>query len=237
MPWQAGGIGRGAAGQIASLDGRPVYGGTPTDQSVIEAIRALRAEGQQVMFYPFLLMEQMAGAALPNPWTGAVGQPVLPWRGRITLSVAPGRPGSPDRTAAAAAEVATFFGAAQPGHFARSGESVTYLGLQSWGYRRFVLHYAHLCAAAGGVEAFCVGSELRALTQIRGAGDSFPAVVALRQLAADVRSILGPGVKLSYAADWSEYFGYHDASGNVQFHLDPLWADPKERLKNLSFSA
>ena len=226
MPWQAGGIDRGAAGQIARLDGRPVYGGTPTDQSVIEAIRALRAEGQQVMFYPFVLMEQMAGNALPNPWTGAVGQPVLPWRGRITLSVAPGRPGSPDRTTAASAEVATFFGAAQPGHFSRSGESVTYLGPQSWGYRRFVLHYAHLCAAAGGVEAFCIGSELRALTQIRGAGDSFPAVVALRQLAADVRSILGPSVKLSYAADWSEYFGYHDASGNVQFHLDPLWADP-----------
>jgi hypothetical protein len=122
MPWQAGGIGRGAAGQIASLDGRPVYGGTPTDQSVIEAIRALRAEGQQVMFYPFLLMEQMAGNALPDPWSGAVGQPVLPWRGRITLSVAPGRPGSPDRTAAASAEVATFFGAAQPGH-ERQGES------------------------------------------------------------------------------------------------------------------
>ncbi|MFN7598751.1 MAG: glycoside hydrolase/phage tail family protein, partial [Cereibacter sp.] len=89
----------------------------------------------------------------------------------------------------------------------------------------FVLHYAHLCAAAGGVEAFCIGSELRSVTQIRGAGDSFPAVAALRQLAADVRGILGPGVKLSYAADWSEYFGYHDASGNVQFHLDPLWAD------------
>jgi hypothetical protein len=226
MPWRAGGIGRGAAGQIATLNGRPVYGGTPTDQSVIEAIRALRAEGQEVMFYPFVLMEQMAGNALPDPWTGAAGQPVLPWRGRITLSVAPGRPGSPDRTAAASAEVAAFFGTAQPGHFARNGETVTYSGPPSWGYRRFVLHYAHLCAAAGGVEAFCIGSELRSLTQIRGAGDSFPAVAALRQLAADVRGILGPAVKLSYAADWSEYFGYHDASGNVQFHLDPLWADP-----------
>ncbi len=225
MPWRAGGIGRGEAGQIATLDGRPVYGGTPADQSVIEAIRALQAAGQEVMFYPFVLMEQMAGNALPDPWTGATGQPVLPWRGRITLSVAPGRPGSPDRTAAASAEVAAFFGTAQPGHFARNGDRITYSGPDSWGYRRFVLHYAHLCAAAGGVEAFCIGSELRSVTQIRGPGDSFPAVAALRQLAADVRGILGPGVKLSYAADWSEYFGYHDASGNVQFHLDPLWAD------------
>ena len=42
MPWRAGGIGRGEAGQIATLEGRPVYGGTPTDHSVIEAIRALQ---------------------------------------------------------------------------------------------------------------------------------------------------------------------------------------------------
>jgi hypothetical protein len=226
MPWRAGGITRADAQVIAQIDGRPVYGGTPTDQSVIEAIRAIRAGGQDVMFYPFVLMEQLAGNGLPDPWSGAVGQPVLPWRGRITLSAAPGRAGTPDRTAAAATEVTAFFGAAQPGHFTRSGDTVSYSGPNDWGYRRFVLHYAHLCAAAGGVESFCIGSELRSLTQIRGAGDSFPAVLALRQLAADVRGILGPGVKLSYAADWSEYFGYQDGTGNLYFHLDPLWADP-----------
>ena len=80
---------------------------------------------------------------------------------------------------------------------------VTYTGPAEWGYRRFILHYAHLCAAAGGVAAFCIGSELRALTQIRGAGDSFPSVAALQQLAAEVRAIL-PAAKLTYAADWSE---------------------------------
>jgi hypothetical protein len=74
------------------------------------------------------------------------------------------------------------------------------------------------------VDAFCIGSEMRALTQIRGADDSFPAVEALKALAADVRSILGPNTKISYAADWSEYFGYQ-ANGNLYFHLDPLWAD------------
>lgn len=67
---------------------------------------------------------------------------------------------------------------------------------------------------------------MRGLTQIRSA-TRFPAVAALRNLAADVREILGENTKIGYAADWSEYFGYHpqDGSGDVYFHLDPLWAD------------
>ena len=90
-----------------------------------------------------------------------------------------------------------------------------------------ILHYAHLCAAAGGVDAFLIGSELRGITQVRSGASSYPAVAELVDLAADVRSILGSGTKLSYAADWSEYFGHHpqDGSGDVFFHLDPLWAD------------
>lgn len=225
MPWRAGGISRAAALEVPRVDGASIYGGTPSDASVIEAIRAIRAAGKEVMFYPFILMDQVEGNSLPDPWTGAASQPVLPWRGRITLSEAPGRSGTADRTAAAVAEVASFFGAAQPGDFTVSGQTISYTGPADWGFRRFILHYALLCAVAGGVDAFCIGSEMRGLTQIRGAADSFPAVAALRQLAADVRSILGPEVKISYAADWSEYFGYH-ADGNVYFHLDPLWADP-----------
>ncbi len=225
MAWRAGGIDRAAAGLVPFQAGQPVYGGTPADASVVEAIRAIRAGGQEVMFYPFILMEQMAGNGLPDPWGGAE-QAVLPWRGRITCSVAPGLAGSPDRTAAAAAEVAAFFGAAQVGDFSLAGGQVGYSGTAGdWGYRRFVLHYAHLCKLAGGVDAFCIGSEMRGLTQVRGAGDAFPAVAALRELAADVRAVLGPGCRISYAADWSEYFGYH-TGGNVYFHLDPLWADP-----------
>jgi hypothetical protein len=225
MPWRAGGIGRSAAQEVPRRqDGQSVYGGTPADAAVIEAIRAIRGAGKEAMFYPFILMDQLEGNSLADPWTGAVSQPKLPWRGRITLSVAPGREGTPDRTAAAAAEVAAFFGSVQPGHFQRNGDRVQYSGPEDWGYRRFILHYAHLCAAAGGVDAFCIGSEMRSLTQIRGPGDSFPAVAALRALAADVRSILGEDTKISYAADWSEYFG-HSADGNRYFHLDPLWAD------------
>ncbi len=225
MAWQSGGIARGAAMEIAKIAGRSVYGGTPSDASVIEAIQAVRAGGQEVMFYPFILMDQLDGNTLPDPYSDAIGQPKLPWRGRITSAKAPGQPASPDRSAAAAAEVAAFFGTAGAQHFATAGGQVAYNGPSDWRYRRFVLHYAHLCKLAGGVDAFCIGSEMRGLTQIRGAGDSFPAVAALRQLAADVRSILGPQTKITYAADWTEYFGYQ-ADGNLYFHLDPLWADP-----------
>lgn len=225
MPWRAGGIGRGEAQEVPRVEGASIYGGTPADASVVEAIRAIRAGGQAVMFYPFVLMEQLAGNGLPDPWSDAEDQPVMPWRGRITLSVAPGRAGSPDRTAAAEAEVAAFFGAVTAGDFQIVGEEVRYTGpAGDWGFRRFILHYAHLCALAGGVEAFCIGSELRELTFIRGAGDTFPAVAALRALAAEVRGILGPDVKIGYAADWSEYAGLA-RGGNRYFHLDPLWAD------------
>ncbi|OYX44348.1 MAG: host specificity protein [Rhodobacterales bacterium 32-67-9] len=225
MPWRSGGITRAQSEEVITDAGRPVYGGTPADGSVAEAIAALRAEGKNVVFYPFILMEQMAGNGLTDPWSGAADQPVLPWRGRITLSVAPGKAGTPDRTAAAAVEVAAFFGAAQVSDFSVNGTLVSYSGPAEWSYRRFILHYAHLCAAAGGVDAFCIGSEMRGLTQIREAGDAFPAVAALRALAADVRAILGPGVKIGYAADWSEYFGYQTPEGDLCYHLDPLWAD------------
>lgn len=225
MAWRSGGIARGGAAEVAKLDGRPVYGGTPADGSVIEAITALRAGGQSVMFYPFLLMDQLAQNGRPDPWTGADDQPALPWRGRITLSQAPGRAGSPYGTAAADAEVAAFFGTAQVSDFSLSGGTVSYSGPAEWSYRRFILHYAHLCAAAGGVDAFCVGSELRGLTQAEGAGGAFPAVAALRQLAADVKAIL-PAARVGYAADWSEYAGYQTPGGDLRFPLDPLWADP-----------
>ncbi|KGJ23133.1 baseplate multidomain protein megatron [Paracoccus sanguinis] len=225
MAWRAGGIGRAAAGVIARRDGRSIYGGTPADESVVQAIRAVRAAGKAAMFYPFILMEQLAGNGRPDPWSGAADQPVMPWRGRITSSVAAGRDGSPDGTAAADAEVAAFFGTAAPGDFRVEGGRVVYGGPDEWSYRRFILHYAHLCALAGGIDAFLIGSEMIGLTQIRGAGHRYLAVAALRQLAADVRGILGPGVKLGYAADWSEYFGHHPGGDEAVFHLDPLWGD------------
>ena len=224
--WRVSGLSRAAARAVPRLEGRPVYGGTPSDASVIEAIRDLNARGLDVTFYPFILMEQLTGNGLPDPW-GADEQAPLPWRGRITTERAPGRPDTTDRTAAAAAEVAAFFGAAQPGAFVAEAGGLGVSGpAGDWSYRRFILHCARLCALAGGVEAFCIGTEMRGLTSIRGAGDTFPAVAAMRALARDVRAIL-PGAKIGYAADWSEYFGYRpEDSGDVHFHLDPLWGDP-----------
>lgn len=230
MPWQVTGLDRSAAQVIArGADDRPIYGGTPADASVIEAIHAMNAAGKAVMFYPFILMDQLEGNSLPNPYTGEQGQPALPWRGRITLAAAPGQAGSSDTTPAAADEVAAFFGTAQASDFTVQDGTVTYSGPQEWTLSRFILHYAALCAAAGGVEAFCISSEMRGLTQIRTGRNSFPAVQALRALAGEVRALVGPDTKLSYAADWSEYFGYQpqDGSGDRLFHLDPLWADPQ----------
>jgi len=216
---------------VSQIDGRPVYGGTPSDASIVQAIQELRARGKRVTFYPFVMMDIPPGNTKPNPYStnaAGVGQSVFPWRGRITCSPAAGYAGSPDKTAGAATQVAAFFGSALRTQYSISETTVTFTGSPSdWGLRRMILHYAHLCAAAGGVDAFLIGTEMRGLTQIRSAVGTYPAVTAFQTLAADVRAILGAGTKISYAADWSEYFGHQpqDGTGDVYFHLDPLWAD------------
>ncbi|QHQ34562.1 baseplate multidomain protein megatron [Algicella marina] len=226
MPWRVAGVTRSSAEQVSYVDGRPGFGGTPADASVVQSIDLLRSSGKSVMFYPFILMDIRAGNGLPDPWSDGE-QAQVPWRGRITTAKAPGRSGTTDQTAAATDEVAAFFGAASVTDFSVVDGEVIYSGPAEWSYRRFILHYAHLCLAAGGVDAFCIGSEMRALTAIRSARTDFPAVEALRVLAADVRAVLGSECRIGYAADWSEYFGYHPADGSedVLYHLDPLWAD------------
>ncbi len=79
----------------------------------------------------------------------------------------------------------------------------------------------------GGVDGFLIGTEMRGLTQLRDGPASYPAVAQLVSLATEARTLLGAATKISYAADWSEYFGHHpqDGSGDVFFHLDPLWSD------------
>jgi hypothetical protein len=227
-PWVVSGTTRSQARVVSRIDGRPLFGGTPADRSVVEAVRAMKARGLSVMFYPFILMDILEGNGLQNPWAGAGEQPPVPWRGRMTLSRAPGVPGSPDKTSSAEAEVTAFFGRARVQDFSPRDGRVIYSGPGEWSYRRFILHYAHLCVLAGGVDAFCIGSEMRGLTQIRSGPAAFPAVDELCRLAEDVRAVIGPSTKISYAADWSEYFGYQpgDGSGDVLFHLDPLWAHP-----------
>ncbi|WP_324752582.1 baseplate multidomain protein megatron [Roseovarius sp. Pro17] len=232
--WSVNGVIRSAAHLVSRDDqNRANFGGTPADFTVVQAIREMKDRSLRVTFYPFLMMDVPHGNTLPNPYSdyaAGTGQPAFPWRGRITCSPAAGYAGTADKTATAATQVAALFGSASPSDFAVSGETVRWTGPPSdWGLRRMVLHYAHLCAVAGGVDAFLIGSEMRGLTTIRSGAATYPAVQALRALAVDVRAILGTSTKIGYAADWSEYFGHQpgDGSGDVYFHLDPLWADPE----------
>lgn len=222
--WSVSGIERSMARLVSTNNGGPAYGGTPDDASVVEALQDLKKRGIKTYFYPFVMMDIAADNGLPDPYGGAQ-QAAYPWRGRMTCFPAPNRAGTPDKTAQMSAIAAAFMGGAQASDFTVSDTSVTYYGNDT-GYRRLVLHYALLAKAAGGVDGFIIGSELVGLTTLRGANNSFPFVEALVQLAKDVRAILGNATKITYGADWSEYFGHHprDGSGDVFFHLDPLWA-------------
>ncbi|KQS76763.1 hypothetical protein ASG32_26780 [Methylobacterium sp. Leaf361] len=208
--WRVAGITRDRAETVSTLpDGSPAYGGTPADAGLTRLVSELARRGLAVSLYPFVMMDVPAGNALPDPHAPGAAQPAYPWRGRITCDPASGRPGSPDGTAAADAQVAAFF---------------------AGGYRDAVLHYADLAAgwAASGtpLAAFVIGSELVGLTRVRGAA-GYPAVRALRDLAAALRDRLGPAVTLVYGADWTEY-GAHvgDGGATVRFPLDDLFADP-----------
>lgn len=227
--WVVNGITRANAEEVSKdSQNRPALGGTPSDHTIVAAITEMAANGFETVLYPFILMDIPDGNFLPDPY-GAAQQGAYPWRGRITCHPAAGEVGTPDGTAATATQVAAFFGSAAVSDFSLSGSVVNYSGSASdWGYRRMILHHAYLCLAAGGVDGFAIGSELRGLTQIRSAASTYPAVDALKTLAADVKFILGAGTKVTYAADWSEYHSHRpsDGSGDVYFNLDPLWADP-----------
>jgi hypothetical protein len=209
--WKVDGLSRADAEMVSYVDGYPAYGGTPSDRSVTQLIKAIKAKGWKITFYPFLFMDIAAGNGLANPYSdnaAVLGQPAYPWRGHITCSPAPRYAGSVDLTAAAATQVSTFF-------------------TRSWGYSRFIKHYAELCAGAGGVDAFIIGSELKGLTRVRSAVSTYPAVAALKVLANAVKGIVGSSCRVGYAADWSEYNNHQtgDTSGAVIFNLDSLWAD------------
>lgn len=86
-------------------------------------------------------------------------------------------------------------------------------------YTKFILHYAKLLA--GKIDAFVIGSELIGLTSFRDEKTGeFTGVKLLRKLARKVKDILGDDVKVTYAADWSEY--HHGPEG--YYNLDELWS-------------
>ncbi|HZV83821.1 MAG TPA: glycoside hydrolase TIM-barrel-like domain-containing protein [Brevundimonas sp.] len=197
LTWSVAGLGRADAHLISQSWGGPAYGGTPSDDSVRQAVAELKARGLEVTLYPFVFMDIAPGNGLPDPY-GGPEQAAYPWRGRVR-----GRDG-----AEAADDTAAMFGPEG-----------------GWGLRRLALHYAAL-AIETGADGLLIGSEMRGMTWTRDASGGFPAVEALRDLAAECRAVVGPDVAISYAADWSEYFGRHDGA-DVIFHLDPLWADPE----------
>ena len=226
--WGVAGLTRATAPLVSTHEGRPAYGGTPSDQTVVAAIEDLKERGHTVTLNPFILMDVPDDNVLDNPYDPDATQPAYPWRGRITVDPAPLIDGSPDKSTAAADQIAAFIGTATPDDFAIVAQQVVYSGPAEWSFRRMILHYAHLAVAAGGVEGFILCSELRGLSQVRASASDYPFVAALVALAADVRAVLGPDTKITYGADWSEYFGHQpsDGSGDVYFHLDPLWASP-----------
>ncbi|TBW40980.1 hypothetical protein EYW49_02145 [Siculibacillus lacustris] len=238
LVWSVAGLTRAEAREVTQIDGRAAFGGTPADASVIEAIREIRGRGLEVLLYPFVSMDVPAGNGLSDPWGGAE-QAAFPWRGRITCDPAPGRVGTVDRSATATAQIAAFVGTARPADFAVADGAVVYTGPAEWSLRRMILHHAHLALAAGGVDAFLLGSEWVALNAVRDAAGGHPHVAALVALAADVRAVLGPSTRLTYGADWSEWNGHRpaDGSGDLTFHLDPLWASPAVDVVGIDFYA
>ncbi len=231
--WRCSGLTQASAGLIpipTDASGHFIYGGTPSDQSLVRCVRDLRARGLRVVFYPFLL-------------STASGEP---WRGRIGYA--------PDVSSAATAAVSAFLGSAAAGQFTRDATNLTvaYSGSATdWTYRRMILHYANLMVVAGGVDLFVIGSELRGLETIRGPGWTkagtldgsghavwdYPFVAGLVQLASDVRGVFdGAGLTkntttlknlITYSADWSSWMGWQHPGANGQWpHLDALWASP-----------
>ena len=226
VKWRVSGIERAQAYVVSQDDkGRPNYGGTPSDESLMKVISLLKSRGYKVTFYPFILMDIPKGNGLNDPYGGSE-QAAFPWRGRITCHPAIGQANTVDQTNMAAEQIDNFFGTSARNDFSTANGQVDYTGLEAYSFRQFILHYAHLCALAGGVDRFVIGSEMVGLTTIRDSHTHFPVVEKLIDLASDVRSILGDVTKISYAADWSEYLGYHpvDDTGDIFFHLDPLWA-------------
>ena len=226
--WRCSSLTQLSSGLIAlpSYDGGTVYGGTPSDQSIVRCIRDLKARGLRVVFYPFILMT-------------ATG---FPWRGRITYL-------GTDISSGATAAVDAFLGSAAVSDFSLDTTNLTvnYSGSSTdYTFRRMILHYANLCVLASGVDLFLIGSELRGIETIRGPGWTqagttgadgrvtwdYPFVNGLITLSDDVRSIFdsagltkdltGLHNLITYSADWSSWMG-HQPGGGQWPHLDQLW--------------
>lgn len=203
--WQVAGYQRHSAHLVSTVDGKPAFGGTPDDASVLRAIADLKARGLGVVLYPFIMMDIPSENELLS-LSGDGFQPAYPWRGQISCFPEIGKSNSADQTAQSRVQIDAF----------------------SLEYKNFLNHYVALAETAGGVDGFLIGSEFRALTRVRDEGGAFPFVETLSECADIAKGALGNTCLITYAADWSEYFGYQpqDGSGEVYYNLDSLWGSP-----------
>ncbi len=225
--WTVAGIRRSQAQRVSLNEGVISYGGSPSDQSVVRAIRELKARGLKVCLNPFIMMDIAADNTLPDPY-GGDQQAAYPWRGRITCFPASGYTGTSDQTEVAGQQIEAFLGDVELSDVDLSHSISSVANTIEWSYRYMIFHYTRLAEEAGGVDMFLIGSEMVGLTRVRGTDNSFPFVDGLMSIASDVKATLGSNCTVTYSADWSEYFGYHpqDGSGDLFFNLDPLWSHP-----------
>jgi hypothetical protein len=243
-PWSVSGLGRSSVPRVSyTPSSLPSFNGTPSDKSLLEAISYFCNESNfRVTISPKLKMDIPEGNTLPSLVDGSAGQPPYPIPKGISVSLP-----SVDKTPSAVAEMSNFFGSVVAGDFTRTSTSVSYTGLPSDnGYRKFVLHYAHLLVVAaesvsdqGKIERFIVGSGLKGITDVRSTPSSsptastfYPGVHEMSKLITDVKSLFDSagmtGVQVVYAADWDEY-GAHvpeDGSGDVYFNMDEIFSNP-----------
>jgi len=119
--WVVDGVARADAHLISTgAGGGALYGGTPNDAAVVQAIQEIKSRGLRVTFNPFILMDIPSSNTLPDPYSdnaASVGQSALPWRGWITVSPAAGYVGTVDKTSSATAQVTSFFRRGGNGRF------------------------------------------------------------------------------------------------------------------------
>ncbi len=228
LQWSVAGLTRANATVVSERDGKPAYGGTPSDQSVIAAIGDLKSRGHKVVLTPFILMDIADGNALPDPYSGQSGQPVYPWRGRITVDPAPGQPGSPDKTAAAAARSPASSVRQRPCTLPSPATPSPIPGLPSgrcgaWSCTTRALPLQPVASMPSLSARSCAGS--------RKCGQPSPATRSLRRLPPwrpTSRPSSGPPPRSPTLPTGRSTSATTPvtASGDVHFHLDPLWASP-----------
>jgi hypothetical protein len=215
------------------------YGGTPSDKSIINLCTELKKYGYNIMLYPMVFVDQITSNARPeytkemnlqeinNVCTdnyyykeNTVNKHTLYKDGLDYLCKTNGYEESKDWHPEK--ELKPWRGKIK----ANNLEDINKFFNGERGYNNFIKHYASLnnngIYLKDLIDIFVIGSELKALTAYHGSSNSFPAVDQLKKIAAEVKAILGPKIKLTYAADWSEY---HHTDGGW-YNLDPLWSDP-----------